>query len=322
MISLYYFRNVLKNSTGTFSQIIHTEINIMSPKNNPTMLHLSILAAFCVSGGVSLSSIAAISMTTIGTDQNSISGVDDNVRDFLSANRGSNGGGDQSLQAGDALIGSEESDLLIGALGIDVMLGNGGEDILIGGTEDFNPFNRDRGFGGQGDDVFIWAPGDGNDFFDGGEGGDVLILGLIGEQTDDQGNQAGAPFFSVNPPSGDGSQDFDGIYIDPSSGLPIVDVAGGPGFCEVVDGYNNEAEKAELTTLGLDHLVRFTLRGPAADSANPDTGLRIAVHLTNTEYLVCGGANAGETVALDLTTSPPTLIDVSEIPAQAFQLIR
>ncbi|WP_157736058.1 hypothetical protein [Granulosicoccus antarcticus] len=294
----------------------------MSPKTSHMKLHLSILAAFCISGSVSLSAIAAISTTIIGTDQNSISGVDDNVRDFLSANRGSNGGGDQSLQAGDALSGSEESDLLIGALGIDVMLGYGGEDILIGGTEDFNPFNRDRGFGGQGEDVFIWAPGDGNDFFDGGEGSDVLMLGLVGEQTDDHGSEIGAPFFSVNPPSGDGSQDFDGIYIDPSSGLPIVDVAGGPGFCEVVDGYNNEVEKSELSALGLDHLVRFTLRGPAADLANPDTGLRIAVHLTNTEYLVCGGAHIGETVVLDLTTSPPTPIDISEIPAQAFQLIR
>jgi len=64
------------------------------------------------------------------------------------------------------------------------------------------------------------------------------------------------------------------------------------------------------------------LRGPAADLSNPDTGLRIAVHLANTEFLVCGSETAGEIVALDLTTSPPTSIDVSELPAQAFNLIR
>ena len=284
--------------------------------------HLPVLAAFVLSGGVSVTAIAGVATTVIGTDQNALFGVSDTIRDFLSANRGSNGGGDQSLQAGDAINGSEQADLLVGALGIDVLLGNGGHDILIGGTEDFNPFNRDRAFGGEGDDVFVWAPGDGNDFFDGGEGNDVLMLGLIGEQRDDNGNTAGAPFFSVNPPTGDGSQDFDGIYIDPSSGLPIVDIGGGPGFCEVVDGSNNQAEQAELSALGLDHLVRFILRGPASDVSNPDTGLRIAVHLTNTEYLVCGGTTAGEIIALDLTTSPPTPVDISVLPTQAFSLIQ
>ncbi len=269
-----------------------------------------------------MTAVAGVVNTITGTDQNALFGVDDDVRHFLSANRGSNGGGDQSLQAGDALSGTEEADLLIGALGIDVLSGNGGNDILVGGTEDFNAFNRDRAFGGVGDDVFLWAPGDGNDFFDGGEGSDVLMLGLIGEQRDADGSEVGAPFFNVNPPAGAGSQDFDGIHIDPSSGLPIMDVAGGPGFCDVVDGGSNAAERSELSALGLDHLVRFTLRGPAADSSNPDTGLRIAVHLTNTEYLVCGGAVAGEIVALDLTTSPPSPIDVSELPVQAFNLIK
>ena len=83
---------------------------------------------------------------------------------FFSGNRGN--GGDQSLQFGDAVVGGDDDDVLIGALGIDVLIGNGGDDVLIGGTEDFNPLNRDRGFGGVGDDVFVWAPGDGNDFFD------------------------------------------------------------------------------------------------------------------------------------------------------------
>ncbi len=291
----------------------------MSSNKRLSTIHLSVLALVSLSAGISLTASAEV---VIGTDQNALVGVDDNVRDFLSANRGSNGGGDQSLQLGDALSGTEENDLLIGALGIDVLFGLDGDDILIGGTEDFNPLNRDRGFGGSGDDVFVWAPGDGNDFFDGGDGSDVLMLGLIGEQRDADGNEVGAPFFSVNPPAAAGSQDFDGIYIESSSGLPIVNVAGGPGFCEVVDGSSSEAEQTELSALGLDHLVRFTLRGPAADTSNPDTGLRIAVHLTNTEYLVCGGSTTGEIVALDLTTTPPTPIDVTQLPTQAFQLIQ
>jgi hypothetical protein len=294
----------------------------MLPKQSFTRTPWSKLAGFLFTAGLSLTASAQIAAPVVGTDQNAVFGVDENIRVFLSANRGSNGGGDQSLQAGDALVGTESSDLLIGALGIDVLLGNGGADILIGGTEDFNPFNRDRALGGLGEDTFIWAPGDGNDFFDGGEDLDVLIIGLVGELRDSDGGEAGAPFFNVNPPSGAGSQDFDGIYTDPASGLPIVDVANGPGFCEVVDGSGGAAEQAELTNLGLDHLVRFTLRGPAADTANPDTGLRIAVHLLNTEFLVCGSQTAGEVVALDLRTSPPTPIELSQIPAQANSLVQ
>lgn len=293
----------------------------MLPKRSFARTFWSKLAGFLVTASFSLTASAQISAPIVGIDQNALFGVDENIRAFLSANRGSNGGGDQSLQAGDSLVGTESADLLIGALGIDVLLGNGGPDILIGGTEDFNPFNRDRAFGGSGDDTFVWAPGDGNDFFDGGEGLDVLILGLIGEQRDSDGSEVGAPFFNVNPP-GQGSQDFDGIYTDPSSGLPIVDVAGGPGFCEVVDGSSGAAEQSELTALSLDHLVRFTLRGPAADTSNPDTGLRIAVHLLNTEFLICGSQTAGGIVALDLRTSPPTAISISQIPAQAYSLVR
>ncbi|MGH1359139.1 MAG: hypothetical protein ACRBC3_10280 [Burkholderiaceae bacterium] len=293
----------------------------MSHKQTFSRTFWSKLAGFLVTASFSLTASAQISAPVVGTDQNALFGVEENIRAFLSANRGSNGGGDQSLQAGDSLVGTESADLLIGALGIDVLLGNGGPDILIGGTEDFNPFNRDRAFGGSGDDTFLWAPGDGNDLFDGGEGLDVLILGLVGEQRDANGSEVGAPFFNVNPP-GPGSQDFDGIYINPSSGLPTIDVAGGPGFCEVVDGSGSDAEQAELTALGLDHLVRFTLRGPAADTSNPDTGLRIAVHLLNTEYLVCGSQVAGGISVLDLRTSPPTAIDISQIPAQASSLVR
>ena len=294
----------------------------MSTNPTTSRTRLSLVAGALVAAGAALPTSAQTLTVITGTDRNALFGVEDDVRAFLSANRGSNGGGDQSQQGSDALGGTDGADLMIGALGIDVMSGEGGDDILIGGTEDFNPFNRDRAFGGGGRDVFMWAPGDGNDFFDGGDGDDVVMFGLIGERRDADGGEAGAPFFNVSPPSAPGSGDFDGIYVDPSSGLPVMDVAGGPGFCDVVDGYENDAESAELSALGLDHLVRFTLRGPAADTSNPDTGLRIALHLSNVEYLACAGPVAGEIVALDLRTAPPTPIDVSELPSTAFDLIR
>lgn len=86
------------------------------------------------------------------------------------------------------MLGSDRDDLMIGRLGIDVMAGNRGSDVMIGGTEDFNPFNRDRAFGGRGKDIFMWAPGDGSDLFEGGKGHDVVMFGLIGE-LDEAGNR-------------------------------------------------------------------------------------------------------------------------------------
>ena len=264
----------------------------------------------------------------IGNDLNSSNGANPSINQLFSGNRGSNGGGDQSLQFGDQLQGSDEADVIIGGLGIDVLFGGYGSDVLIGGTEDFNPFNRDRGFGQQGDDSFIWTPGDGNDFFDGGEGTDVLIIGLLGENQDAEGNTAGAPFFNVSPPGRPGSGDFDGIYINPTTNLPLVDVLASPGFCEILDG-----TAAGMDELNMDHLVQFKIRGAAdafdqALTADPnldpdslDNGLRISVHLINTEYLVCASRDGSEIEVFDLRQTPATKASISDLPATAYQLV-
>ncbi|MGK7866557.1 calcium-binding protein [Falsiroseomonas sp. E2-1-a20] len=51
--------------------------------------------------------------------------------------------------------------------------GIGGNDVISGGTGDGA---ADRVFGGAGDDVYTWRPGDGSDRFDGGTGLDTLHL--------------------------------------------------------------------------------------------------------------------------------------------------
>ncbi len=267
----------------------------------------------------------------VGTDLNSVQSADHAIAKLFSANRGDKGGGDQSLQFGDVLYGSASTDVLIGGLGIDVLVGQSGDDVLIGGTEDFNPLNRDRALGGAGDDTFIWAPGDGNDFFDGGNGVDVLIMGVLGEIRDATGAEQPSPVFAVSPPNNPGTGDFDGIFINPSNGLPEVRVASGPGFCEIEDARGSAS--AELNQIGIDQLVRFVLRGPrnafeaniAADPAlDPDTldtGLRIAVQLKNTEFLVCASRAGGETKVFDLTQYPAQEVDISQLPAQAYSLI-
>lgn len=284
----------------------------------------------CLSLTFPLVSIAQPKLQT-GTDLNSAQSSNAAITELFSANRGSNGGGDQSLQFGDVLYGGYENDVLVGGLGIDILLGYAGDDVLIGGTEDFNPFNRDRAMGGDGYDSFIWAPGDGNDFFDGGNGVDVLIMGVIGENPENPGYSNYDPVFSVNPPNTDGSGDFDGVFINPQNGLPVVRVATGPGFCEIEDVRGPNA--TELEKLGVDQLIRFVLRAPrdafeAQVAADPtidpdtlDTGLRIAVHLKNTEYLACASREGGLTKVFDLTQYPAKEVDISELPAQAYSLI-
>ncbi|OUS25087.1 hypothetical protein A9Q99_22845 [Gammaproteobacteria bacterium 45_16_T64] len=258
---------------------------------------------------------------------------------LLSLNSAGPGGSpNQSLRGGDVITAEPETNsVLIGGLGVDVLIGNSGNDILIGGTEDFNSNvdgddngsdNRDRAFGYQGDDVFIWAPGDGSDFFDGGDGVDVLVFGILGEQADSDGTTEGAPFLNVNPPSKSGSQDFDGIFLDEFN-QPIVSVSTSPGFCSLIEAtsYPNEFE-----LLNLDHIVRFSLRGIAnafdAGERVDDDGLRVAVSIKNVEYVVCtqreteeGGSTANIQV-LDLSTSPASLASLTDLPHHVAEILQ
>jgi hypothetical protein len=269
----------------------------------------------------------------LGTDTNSKSSP------LLSLNPGGIGGSpNQSLRAGDVIVGKhEQDDILIGGLGVDVLVGYSGDDILIGGTEDFSSSvdgddtksdNRDRAFGNAGNDAFIWAPGDGSDFFDGGEGIDVLVFGIIGEQKDDEGLSSATPIFSVNPPTKDGSLDFDGIFLDDNN-KPVISVSTSPGFCSVLDSSTNGDE---LELLDIDQIVRFTLRDIAnafdAGEKTDDDGLRVAVSTNNIEYLVCTQRNFIEDggndniQVLDLTTQPPTVALLSDLPDYVAKMIQ
>jgi hypothetical protein len=279
-------------------------------------------------GSFALGALSASAETLIGTDLNSATSTDANIAAIYSANRGSNGGGDQSQQFGDSLIGGSEDDILIGGLGIDVLIGADGDDVLIGGTEDFNPLNRDRAFGDAGDDSFIWAPGDGNDFFDGGTGTDVVFFTLVGESADAAGSTTGAPFFGVSPPGSAGAGNFDGIEIVGDN--TVLNISGGPGFCEIIEA--DATNQAGLAELGLDHLVRFVLRGPRAnfdaaviadptvDQSTLDTGLRVAVHLVDVEFLVCASQAGGSFQVFDLSVVPAIEVDVTQLPARALTL--
>jgi hypothetical protein len=269
-----------------------------------------------------------------------VQGLDNNSKSnaLLSLNPGGPGGSpNQSLRAGNVLVGSEIDDIIVGGLGVDVLIGYEGDDILIGGTEDFNSSvdgdgngsdNRDRALGYDGDDTFIWAPGDGSDFFDGGDGIDVIIFGVLGESSDAAGNSDGAPFFGVNPPSGEGSQDFDGIFLDENN-QPTVRVSESPGFCTVLANADNQTAFNELA---IDNIVRFTLRGiadafDAGDRADDD-GLRVAVTVKNTEFLVCtkreldSSNSANNIEVIDISGDSPVSATLSDLPQHIQNLIQ
>ncbi len=247
--------------------------------------------------------------TVIGNDANSTENFLIQPTDDALAG----GGRNQSLNFGDVLEGSFSADILIGGLGIDVLLAGGGDDVIIGGTEDFNPENRDRAFGNSGNDTFIWAPGDGSDFFDGGAGDqDVLIFGLLGE------NGANAPVFGVEQ-----DQNFDGIYINESTGLPIADVTNSPGFCTILD---KSVYASELDALNLDQLVRFSIRGIAdafdANEQSDDNGLRVTLHVKNVEYVVCTARQGGVIEVWDISTAPATPAQITDLPAKVQSMIQ
>jgi len=73
----------------------------------------------------------------------------------------------------DALYGGVGQDTLLGGSGQDQLYGEDGDDVLDGGGGDRA---ADLAYGGAGQDSYVWAPGDGNDQFTGGNGVDTLKL--------------------------------------------------------------------------------------------------------------------------------------------------
>ena len=127
----------------------------------------------------------------------------------------SGGNRNQSLNNGDFLLGTFRSDIIEGRLGVDVLNGLLGDDILIGGLEHFTGEDQrtDRAFGGRGNDMFLWKPGDGTDLFDGGPGIDVVILGIVGEPSTNDPSQAEFLVLDDNQ-AGE-------VFIDPANRIAI-----------------------------------------------------------------------------------------------------
>lgn len=181
----------------------------------------------------------------------------------------------QSLNNTDVLVSGSGNDVLVGLLGSDVMSSGAGNDILIGGPEQGTTPNSDIIFGGDGDDINIWAPGDGSDFFIGGPGRDAMVFGVIDK---DAGNR---------PISGGPAPGF--------AHIPRANVTGQGGFCTI--------ERVSDPGLGYEFLAKFFVRATG--------NLAVTVRLNEVEQMFCTSQAGGQITYADLTQPTPQLQIIS-----------
>lgn len=177
----------------------------------------------------------------------------------------------QHLDNTDVLRGAGGKDLLIGRTGDDVLLGEGNQDILIGGLEGGTaPIpNSDVIFGGFGNDINIWAPGDGSDLFDGEAGEDVMVLSQVV-------NDAGAVSLF----------DFRGRQV------PRVTIDDRPQFTCTI-------ERSPATDgLDVDAVVRFFANG----------NLAVTIRLRDVEQVLCPSPDVGMVNVADIGAGSDTFV--------------
>ncbi|MGL5818904.1 MAG: hypothetical protein ACRCYR_15150 [Phycicoccus sp.] len=172
----------------------------------------------------------------------------------------------QHMEGTDVLLGRAGEDLLVGNEGDDTLLGGRGGDILVGGPETALP-NSDVLVGEEGNDVNVWAPGDGSDAFLGQEGFDTMVFAPF--QTNDDGSLKLEKRFDRTIPR---------VKID---ALPQFD-------CTIVPVPDSER-------LGAQFLVRFNVRGTPV----------VTVRQKDVEEVYCPSPEAGFALVADLTDPHP-----------------
>lgn len=235
----------------------------------------------------------------------------------------------QSLRNSDYLVGSNKNDVIIGRTGPDVLIGEKGNDILIGGTErgsDVEAFpNSDTAAGNEGNDTFIWAPGDGNDQFLGGEPRpytyttryrwvtrdgervkikrrvrvksrpdmDILVLGTL-----ELGEDNSTPALFDTPRGPLPRVNVSGEGLPATQGNPEIPTT--KGFCEIVKAPEG---------FGPTHLVRFFIEANGQQA--------VTIRATGVERVFCRtrGEDAITVTNLDTPDGEPRVISEDWSPA-------
>lgn len=266
------------------------EANVnMAGVNTTTMNAGRLLAGLALS--LSMTAHAANQVGTGGADV-IIGADDDNIDNAQVQNIAPPP--NQSLDNTDIIRGLWGNDVLIGLLGNDVISGGSGHDVMIGGTEQFSSPNSDTVFGNSGNDVNIWAPGDGSDAFDGGSGHkDAQVFGVIDR------NELDVPILKRS------------WWRHKKTGLPRADLTGSPGFCRL--------ERVEDPDFGFDYLVRFVVRASGNQA--------VTIRLQDVEQVFCTSEVGGTITFADLTDPYPEFVevsrhDVAKLNYTVFQIVR
>jgi hypothetical protein len=244
---------------------------------------LSVSAALAVAVAGVLLTTAHADGDPVQTSPQLLVGVDDDRQDNPAIQLGA--ATDQSLKRTDILIGGAANDVIFGLNGNDFIDGRGGRDIILGGpdggTPPGGPPNSDVMFGGFGNDVNLWAPGDGSEVFIGGSGlRDALVFGATDREL------IADPLTGVRLPTL-----LTGIASFPK-GIPTADVSGLTSFCTV-----------EVSPLPeYEFLVRFL--GVAEN-------LIVTVRVSGVEQVFCSGQGGGAITFADLTAPFPSFVVVS-----------
>lgn len=204
----------------------------------------------------------------IGTSGNDVLIGKDDDRNDVEAIQPPGTMADQSLSRTDVLLGLEGDDLLIGLLGNDVLDGGAGDDVLVGGTEQATAPNQDPQFGGDGNDVSVWAGGDGSELFVGGNGIDALVFATIDRDT------------TTNVPT---VRMVDGPHGQ--RGIVTSNLTGARGFCQI-----DPAPEGS----GYEWLVRFVVRMTGA--------IAVTVRTQSVEQVFCSSREGNGAVWADLTS--------------------
>jgi hypothetical protein len=257
-------------------------------------LGLGLAAAAAVTGGALFAARSGFAAYVAGTPGNDVLfGRDDDVKEDT-AIQPAGTAADQSLSKGDILLGFEGDDLLIGLLGLDLLDGGPGDDVLVGGTEQGTQPNQDYQLGGEGNDVSVWAGGDGSEAFIGGPGTDAIVFATI-----DRDMTTNVPTAKmVNGPNG-------------VRGVVTSNLLGAPGFC-TIDAASQDS--------GYEWLVRFVRRS--------DNVLLVTVRVRGVEQVFCSSKAGNGAEWADLTTysggdlRPITLERIREINPLVGEIVR
>ncbi len=247
--------------------------NPISPQQHRTSRRVRGIAALAVlaAGATVTTTLAADAVMAPGTRGNDVTfGADnDNADNPFIQPPGVTA--KQHMDNTDVLFGRAGRDLLVGRLGGDTVVAGPGNDVLVGGPEAFAAPNSDVLLGEEGNDINIWAPGDGSDAFAGDKGHDTMVF---------------APFVL----------DGDDLTLRRHRGarVPAVDTGGNAAFsCEIVPVPRREK-------LGAQFLVRFLVNGVPA----------VTVRQKDVEKVVCPSPREGRAKVARLAGPHPTFHEV------------